>query len=342
MKFFDGISILGQKIFCKDSVLTSRVDAIEPLANKIMTEMIVIGDSFSIGYLSGGATASPNMSDMIADSLGLNLHNYGVGGAGYTINGNTFDMQATQAINDPSFNHNKVKYIFVIGGINDANFNPTADLKGASNALVYRLHSAFPDALIVLTPCWAAPTMTSAFEQHFRDICTVPVSFQNVITLYDNLKCLIGYSDLIGSDNIHPTQAGYTILAENILALLNGTGLARGKSVNLISNANWDVSSANVFRGEDFIRIFGFVKANVNITDPSQLTICQIDNGAPYAGALLKLCPSANRQVLVTFNPSDDLGDVTKGSIVLTNDYGQSVLANELIFFDEIVPLLNL
>ena len=282
------------------------------------------------------------MSEMIATSLELNLHNYGVGGAGYTINGNTFMTQAQTAANDSSYDHQKVKYVFIIGGINDANFNPSADMKGASNALVMYLHTIFPKALLVITPCWAAPTMTSPFEQHFRDICDVPISFQNVITLYDNLKCLIGYSDLIGSDNIHPTPAGYTILAENILALLNGPGLARGKSVDLIGNSNWDISAANVFRGEDFIRIFGFVKANVDITTPDKLTICQIDNGAPYAGSLLKLCPSADRQVLVTFNPSDDLGDVTKGSIVLTNDYGRSVLANDLIFFDELVPLLNL
>ena len=315
---------------------------VDGILNSQLTEMVVLGDSFSLGTLSGGGVANPNMSTMIADMLKLVLHNYGVNGAGYTINANTFQMQLESAIADTSYDHNKVKYVFVIGGINDLNFNKLADHATASKNLQINIHAAFPNAIVVLTPCWAAPALTSGDEQIFRNICSAAGSFTKTIMLYDNIKCLMGYSSLIGSDYIHPTAKGYMTLAENIVSLMQGSGLARGKQIGKVANSNWDVSNVNIFRGEDFIRIYGFAKANVAITTPTQLTICEVNNGAPYAGSLIKICPSANRYVLLQFNPSDDLGDTSRGSIVLLNDYGTSVAANDMIFFDELIPLLNL
>lgn len=341
MKFFDGISILGHKIFCKDSALTSRVDAIEPLTDKIMTEMIVLGDSFSIGYLSGGAIASPNMSDMIANGLKLNLHNYGVAGAGYTIAGNTFDSQADVAIADTSYDHTKVKYIFVIGGINDMNFNKSADHASASKALQIKLHAMFTNAQIVILPCWSAPGLVYADEVVFKNICQIASSFCNVVTLYDNIKCLMGYSNLIGNDNIHPTTEGYTVLAENVLSLLNGNGLCRGRKINLISNSNWDISDLNVFRGEDNVRIYGAAKSLADI-DVSKVKICDVDFGAPYAGPVVSVCHCGLNTVSVQFNPSLDLGNQQQGSIEIQYDYGNTIPANSYLFVNEIIPLINL
>ena len=151
----------------------------------------------------------------------------------------------------------------------------------------------------------------------------------------------MGYSSLVGSDGVHPTIDGYNTLAENVLSMLQGNGLARGKKINLIANNNWDISLLNVLRGEDFIRIYGSAVANKDIT-PSDTKICDVDFGAPYAGIVISMCPSGSNFVNVEFTPSLELNNYQRGHIDIQYDYGETITNGTPVVINELIPILNL
>lgn len=133
------------------SSINTRVTNIE---NEKQSEMVVIGDSYS----SRTYLVSPYKlwCEIVAEILGLNLHNYADPGAGFVADGDerqsTFFTQINEANADTSFSNNKVKYVFIYGGTNDlrySNTNVKNTFTTAFNNTMENAREKFPNAKII-------------------------------------------------------------------------------------------------------------------------------------------------------------------------------------------------
>ena len=193
-----------------------------------LTEMVVIGDSFS------STTYCPYNNSwykIVADKLHLNVHNYSKDGAGYNhvTNNHSFTTEVTEATNDTSYDHNKVKYVFVYGGLNDMT-NDDYDLAISGAKTIYQnLQTTFPNAQIIVMGInsWEQLTMVgnhnqitmfSAIKNNCMDL---PIVFIN--TTY---WLLIDYESF-NLQNDHPNELGNKKTAHNLLNALNGRSFYR-------------------------------------------------------------------------------------------------------------------
>lgn len=330
LKAEDHFNIMGELIYNDDP----------------LTELVVLGDSYTNGYLAGGGTSSIKIPEVLANLFNLNLHNYGVNAAGYTIPGNTFESQLVRAIADLTYNHNKVKYVIVIGGINDVNNNPSGNVKAAANALVTAACTAFVNAKVIIAPCWGAVSLPDTQEPIFRNICDINV-IGNVLCLYDNLKALIGYMELMGGDSIHPTEEGYKTLALNIYQMINGAYLPRGKKLTLNALNDWDISNLHCYRSEDSVRLYGYATPANDVTLETSF-ICTTEYDATFAGGIFSECYAfkdgeVNYPCAIQFEPSVALVHApVAGFVRMYNDHGHTVKAGSNVLINIEVPLLNL
>lgn len=339
-KYADKMVIMEENIPLRDVDAQSKISKMNSDIYK--TELVILGDSYTQGYLAGGTFASPNMSEQIASGLGLNLHNYGVSASAYTFPTNNIAEQATNAINDTSYDHSKVKYIIIIAGINDVNLGDHAAVISASQAVQTMLTSAFPNATLVLAPCWGATSLIDSSEKVFRDICTpINAAGARIVSLYKNITTLSGWRSLMGSDSIHPTVEGYGVLAKQIVAMLNGGWNPRGKKITSITpGANWDLSGLSIYRTEDSIRFFGLVEATATITDTS-IPICTFDPDACFIGNFFQPVASTFGWVNIWGVDGVNLTSApVDGSLKVLNNSG-TINAGDRITFNFEIPILN-
>lgn len=341
--------VLGEVIQVADETARNSIQQAETEINSIKakekTELVVLGDSYAISYLSDGTTSEPNVADCVGEQLGLTVHNYAIGGSGYTV-GTTFSTQLDNAIADTSFDHSKVKYVLVLGGINDMNFNKTADHKTASKALQNRIANNFPSAEIIIVPNWAAPGLIASDELIYRNICTSDDNHNNKVRFfYDNLKLFMGWRDLIGSDNIHPTVSGYKKLSENIASFIsNGSYVPSGKNYSVTPGTGWNTENVNIYRGENHIRIYGSASATQTITT-SEMTIFTADaDTAIWAGNVYPVAfiSGINSVVPLEFIPGNNFHDnLVDSKFNLYFDMGTTITSGSSLVFDVTIPLLN-
>lgn len=79
--------------------------------------MVVFGDSFSTS--TPDASTAPLWHEILGKKLGLTVKNYAVGGAGFLVEGNTFDTQLATAKTELSELADSVKRVYIYGGWND-------------------------------------------------------------------------------------------------------------------------------------------------------------------------------------------------------------------------------
>lgn len=336
--------VLGRVINVRDSEARTRIDSlVESLNPEVYgSEMVVLGDSFTQGYLSGGGYANPNMPTIIANELGLNLHNYGVNASGYTIDGNTFQSQAQRAIADTSYNHDRVKYVLVIGGINDSNAAGFPNCTQASKLLQNTLSTAFKNATIFIIPNWGAVALDIPHMEVFRSICEVANDNSRVTFLHDNLKTLIPYYNLMGADNVHPTQEGYYKMAKSIAAMILGGHLPRSEKITATAGNGWDISGLNVIRGEDDFIIYGFVQATADITvDKMTIATLPPESGCTAAGSFIECFSSNLNNYPIRIEVGLALqGLAQDGFIGLAYDRGNTIHAGDTIAINFRLPIL--
>lgn len=281
MKYVSEFEVGGEVLTIKDKEAREGVDKIN---GEKLTELVVIGDSFTQGVTAGGIVPiEQQLPTLLGKYLGLNVHNYGISEYGYTIAGKQFMTQAQNANNDNSYDHSKVKYVAIIGGINDVNFNPDGDIAGSANALRSYLQGAFPNAKVVQFPCWGGVSFTTFASWKvfgalgYGDDPNTPVYYYPECT-----TALVGYPQYVSNDNIHPTAFGYDILAKCMVALLNGTYYERRRNSYITAptaHEGWNTDNLAIFMDNDCITFSGTVVSTKDITS-DDLDICDIP--APF------------------------------------------------------------
>lgn len=183
----------------------------------------VIGDSFAEGASTSDAPGA-NWASLVAGDRGWALANTSVGGTGYVIAvPGTQPYQVAQlaeaTANDP-------RLVIVEGSRNDAEAPPES-VSAAASALYQGIRAGAPDArLVVVGPIWSdgnAPQPVLATRDAVRSAATAAgaVWIDPIAENWFGARTDAAGAVLIGPDNVHPTLAGQTLMAQRIEADLD-------------------------------------------------------------------------------------------------------------------------
>ena len=195
-----------------------------------LTELVVIGDSYMTGYQPAGGNLSNPIANIIADSLGLNLHNYATNACGFTKGGDantTFYQQCVNASEDSSFKNDKVKYVIIAGGRNDyeATPNPTGISSAITKCAEY-CAKTFTQAEIIFIPMWDFNTPNKNIIKCVSDVSGYPLAVSGNGKIRTNSTIAFSYLGnntlFYNNNDIHPSQIGANHMARNIVNFILG------------------------------------------------------------------------------------------------------------------------
>lgn len=191
------------------------VHDVSVLDNETTTEIVVFGDSWT-----DSSVPEAKWPQYVADHLQLTLHNYAVNGAGYVMPvTNLISSQVTVAEYDSTYNHNKVRYVVLGGGINDYRNNVTLnDLKAEITTLYYRLKTIYPNAKIIYVNNFQYPYTDD--QSSYWYLLQYQLATNGVSVLNQD-----GYfkSAFFNQQNFyHLTQYGSYLYGSNIMSALSG------------------------------------------------------------------------------------------------------------------------
>lgn len=176
-----------------------------------LTDFIVFGDSWST--LTNALYTGTCWTTQIANRTGLTEHNYAVNGAGF-VHGTTIATQFATAQADTSYDHSRVKYVFVVCGINDVANNETVSGSDVQ-PLFTNIRTEFPNAkyLYALNRPVNFNTSYSTFASKIRDfVLNGGFTFLNSFGLY-----AWGYNAIF-TDGTHFNNYGNQQFATYMLA----------------------------------------------------------------------------------------------------------------------------
>ena len=199
--------------------------------------ILFVGDSIMYGY--GAANNSKRFSTVLANKLGLTEVNHSSPGAGFvhisTIDNKTLMDCVNEAIADDSFDHSRVKYLILEGGIND---NNAGDITDAANAVMSKLHGEFPPARRYFMNTLTAGGKTTQVQSYTDAGPSGPfvgsmgvVGMYNIIStaqsaaytnMFTPLDCWnwLSFTNGFDSDGVHPTDAGHRRIADMMYGIL--------------------------------------------------------------------------------------------------------------------------
>lgn len=195
------------------------------------TEFVVFGDSWS-----DLSVPDSIWSTKVATALGLNLHNYAVNGAGFVSpTTNLISTQINTFINS-SVDKTKVKYIVLLGGINDYRNGVTYSTLATSIINnINTLKTACPNTKILYVNNTQYPhnqTQDRYWDDLIKTITkTIIIPTYNMSGAYSN--------DLYNSNNyFHLTKEGQQFMAKNIFSSLVGGELITFLDERVIENSD--------------------------------------------------------------------------------------------------------
>ena len=175
--------------------------------------VVVIGDSFTSG---SDMNAGPTWAERLGAKQHWNLHRDGESGTGFLNDGPTRSFQ--KRLPDVIKKYASPDMVIVAGGHNDIARFPPAQIDRAAGEVLDQLHDAWPDARVELLSPLVSGTPTEASlaqTARFREVAT-----RHHADFIDVSRFLDGVPGGIGSDGIHPTDNGHSILARKIAASL--------------------------------------------------------------------------------------------------------------------------
>ena len=202
------------------------------------TKMLTFGDSWTGNELNAdgtGTLANPscNWAQLVADSLGLTLENYAIGG--YAIHGGTYNLQTEieRATNNIPVNEREnYKYIFVMMGVNDwqGSSNVNDVLTTITNDLNL-IKQEFPKSQVIFIPLnyFAEPIDSRAKALYEAFItagyrCNVSMipNFYNYLNTFGTYYYKDQSETQPSHPYAHPNDAGHRMIRALVMGCLNG------------------------------------------------------------------------------------------------------------------------
>lgn len=165
---------------------------------------------------------------------GSTVRNYGVSGAGWAIDDNSFIHQLQTAIADGSLDSTSVGIVIVAGGRNDI-----MDSDKASSAAVDFVSLArvsFPNARIIVVPMLWDNSPATDYER--RKAAGIS---QGAVTAFAEVLCWawtwnLGLTDCFPAGDIHPNAQGAKNIASYLIQGINGTYSGRQTSWSTVQD----------------------------------------------------------------------------------------------------------
>ena len=173
----------------------------------------VFGDSYSAGGLKGGKGAT-GWPALVTDRLDAELRLHAAGGAGY-VNGSkaadeTF-LDQVRGAPEPD-----ADVVVVFGSRNDK-FLPVADVKSQAIAVYEAIRSQSPTAeLVVIGPAWDDDVTPDELLKTRDAVASAATAAGAVFVDPLSEGWLFQRPELIGTDGVHPNDAGHALFADRI------------------------------------------------------------------------------------------------------------------------------
>lgn len=179
----------------------------------------IIGDSYTAGSDEGGR-GDQNWTSIVRQTLkdeGLNTRFSvnGLGGAGYTRPG-TANLDFADAAKDvPS----DADVVLIFGSLNDQAASP-AEASSASESVYRTLKKSAPDAiLVVVGPTYPNASVPASYRAVSAAVLAEAEKTADVVV--DPLtESWLANPDLIGTDQIHPNDAGHAVMAKKLVPVI--------------------------------------------------------------------------------------------------------------------------
>ncbi|OZF51312.1 hypothetical protein CH291_07035 [Rhodococcus sp. 14-1411-2a] len=194
-----------------------RDDAPPPTVTAADTplKVSVVGDSYSRGLPD--TVVWPTLA---AESTGWSVNNVSIFSAGYVAtdgNGTYADQIDAAVADDPDV-------VFVVGGINDVGKPPELIMQRAIDTLGELARRAPRAKLVVMGPIWheiPVPEAAAVIDDSVRAAASMlRLPYLSVVG-----EDWLVPEGMIQEDGIHPTEAGQRVLAQQIVASLENTGV---------------------------------------------------------------------------------------------------------------------
>lgn len=182
---------------------------------------LFLGDSYTEGTGLATADLEARWPTVLASRLGWQEVNEGCNGSGYTRRGgacanNYVERLAMLGDVDPDI-------IIVSGGVNDLRATESLIDKRVRETF-FALREAFPDARIyAVNGIYYTGPVTPPLLSYLNE--SVSYAVNQVGGKYLNIgDPLLGHSELMAEDGLHPNSAGHTLIADLTLAELRRVG----------------------------------------------------------------------------------------------------------------------
>lgn len=242
--------------------------------------MVIVGDSWSDkGYQIPDVTQK--WPDIAAKQMGVQVKNYAIGGTGFLVNNNkTFLEQMDEAIADTSYNHSKVKYVAVMGGINDWNAGNTTNPDSWTTQIrqIYNnATAAFPNAVVKIFFINRRQGVPPFYRM--EDYVT-----QRLETLNIPAPVKMGWwvKETDYADTNHPNQAGMVDIAGKVVASFTGGTIPPYRHITQFSNTVMNDAQLIIEWDSVGVRIGGGWTIAVLPSDSGYYPITGYVNQCPY------------------------------------------------------------
>lgn len=199
------------------------------------TELVWIGDSYSVGYQDSTGSNLPETQRMnyyVAQNLGMTLHDYSKGGAGFseaygTATDTLLDL-AEDAAADTTFDHANVGLVVILGGRNDYSTLVDGTVSNAVTSTVNTLKTAFPNARIfyAFNYDWGRTGNKNELRMwHNMRIIYRALQYitnPSVIVAKNSWTWFLGQKELFDNGGLHPNALGHQAYAQMITQSIIG------------------------------------------------------------------------------------------------------------------------
>lgn len=269
---------------------------------------VFIGDSYAYGNtIDDPAQTFPRL---ICAKLGVTCKNFATGGSGF-IYGNTvnidFNNQLQNAIADDTFDNDKVSYVIISGGRNDATNlenQPYFDIYTAVTTLLTNAENAFPNAKIIVVPMlYDANILPRPGYTWYCQLMKAALGTGHKAVWVKNAYAwLCGKFGCINQDGIHPNVEGHLMISSCILdVIFGGDGFLNvDRTVFAHTNAKVTDEHIGMTNTQEHYQIFG------TFTTTDTLSRGEGICGSQFAGYNNIPCYLGNQKLYCTIYRTDN------------------------------------
>lgn len=211
--------------YTEDVATAVSPNAIRKVSMYKNLEMVAFGDSFMDPNAINAAYGY--LPKTIAETLGMTLHNYAFGGAGFARQTNLISTQIDEANTELTAQQkNNTGLVIIYAGYNDINNDvPFADINTGIINACKSTREMFPNATILLVPYnWGfglLPDYTN--NDIMTSLWTIKRSiYPYAITLAENSRFWIMGNAFSFQNEVHPSETGYKSIATHMLNIILG------------------------------------------------------------------------------------------------------------------------